>query len=117
MKSYAVGLLRDVKMGPWIVEYLERIDDTLDPYGGRFLVHGSHHELVEGEAPGDIVVIEFPHEGAAQAWYDSWAYQDILPLRTENSTSTVVLLDGVAEGHRATDILADLVPALDRRTP
>jgi len=39
------------------------------------------------------------------AWYKSDAYQQILPLRTGNSQSDVIVVDGVARTHRATDIL------------
>jgi uncharacterized protein (DUF1330 family) len=38
MPAYAVADLRDVTMGPPIVEYLQRIDATLEPFNGRFLV-------------------------------------------------------------------------------
>ena len=34
------------------------------------------------------------------------AYQEILPLRTNNSEGDVIFADGVSEGHRATDVLA-----------
>jgi len=30
MKGYGIGLLRDVRMGPEIREYLERIDELLE---------------------------------------------------------------------------------------
>ena len=33
----------------WIIEYLERIDVTLAPFGGRFRVHGARPEVLEGE--------------------------------------------------------------------
>lgn len=36
MTSYAFGHLRNVKMGPDIVAYLETIDATLAPFQGRF---------------------------------------------------------------------------------
>jgi Domain of unknown function (DUF1330) len=39
------------------------------------------------------------------AWYESAAYQKILSLRTDNSESDTFLVDGVSEGHRATDVL------------
>ena len=48
MPAYAVAHMRQVTMGPPIVEYLERIDATLAPFGGRFLVHGGKPEVVEG---------------------------------------------------------------------
>ena len=60
MTTYGVGLLQDVKMGPPIVEYLERIDATLAPFDGRFIIHGGRPELLEGMSPGTLIVIEFP---------------------------------------------------------
>lgn len=40
MSTYAIATLRNVAMGPAIIEYLERIDATLAPFGGKFVVHG-----------------------------------------------------------------------------
>jgi uncharacterized protein (DUF1330 family) len=103
--AYGVALLRDLRMGPPIVEYLQRIDATLAPYGGRFIVHGDRPSTLEGADPGTMVVIEFPDRRRAEDWYASGAYQEILPLRTENSTGTVFIVDGVRADHRATDVL------------
>jgi uncharacterized protein (DUF1330 family) len=106
MTSYAVGILNDVQMGPPIVEYLERIDATLAPFDGHFIVHGGPNEVKEGRDPGTFIVIEFPDRAAAEGWYTSAAYQAILPLRTGNSHGTVFLSDGVDRDHLATDVLA-----------
>jgi uncharacterized protein (DUF1330 family) len=103
--AYGVGLLEDVKIGPSIAEYLERIDATLAPFDGRFIVHGRQAEMLEGTDPGALIVIEFPDRFRALEWYESPGYQEILPLRTENSTSTVFIIDGVDRDHRATDVL------------
>jgi uncharacterized protein (DUF1330 family) len=103
--AYGVGLLKDVNMGPPLVEYLERIDATLAPYDGHFVVHGGPTEMLEGTDPGAVIVIEFPDRSHAQDWYASPAYREILPLRTENSTSTVFIIDGVGRDHQATDVL------------
>ena len=105
MTAYAIALLEDVKMGPPIVEYLERIDATLAPYDGRFVVHGGQQELLEGTNPGVIVAIEFADRDTARAWYQSEAYHQILPLRVNNSRSRALLIDGVEPEHRATDVL------------
>ncbi|MBW9205394.1 DUF1330 domain-containing protein [Mumia sp. zg.B53] len=105
MTAYAIAHIREITMGPDIVEYLERIDATLAPYGGRFLVHGADVRTLEGEWPGDIVIIAFPDHDHATRWYESDPYQAILPLRTENSDSVAILVDGVGDDHRATDIL------------
>jgi uncharacterized protein (DUF1330 family) len=106
MPSYAVALMRKVTMGPGIAEYLRRIDATLEPFDGRFLVHGGRAEVLEGRSSGNLIVLEFPDRERARAWYDSAAYQQILHLRTDNSESDTFFIDGVAKGHRATDVLA-----------
>jgi len=106
MSAYIVAHMREVTMGQPIVEYLERIDATLEPFGGRFIVHGSDAEVLEGDWPGFLIAIEFPDYGQARAWYDSDAYREILPLRTGNSRSDIIVVDGVDRDHRATDVLA-----------
>jgi uncharacterized protein (DUF1330 family) len=106
MNAYAIAHLRNVRVGPDIVRHLERIDATLEPFGGRFIVHGGHVDVREGEWPGTVIVIEFPDRERATAWYDSPAYQEILPLRTRNADGTAILVDGVDADHRATDVLA-----------
>jgi uncharacterized protein (DUF1330 family) len=103
--AYAIGHLRSVDVGPEIVEYLDRIDATLEPFDGRFIIHGATPEVREDAFPGTIVVIEFPDRARATEWYESDAYQAILPLRTEHADSTVFIIDGVKPGHRAPDVL------------
>ncbi|WP_433284221.1 DUF1330 domain-containing protein [Pseudonocardia sp. CA-142604] len=110
MTTYAVAHMREVTIGPAIVEYLERIDATLEPFGGRFIVHGAETTVVEGEFPGHLIVVAFPTRQQAQDWYDSPAYRAILPLRTENSIADVLLVDGVGPDHRATDVLRASAP-------
>jgi uncharacterized protein (DUF1330 family) len=106
MPTLAVANLRNVTMGPAIFEYLERIDATLEPFGGRFLVHGGPIELLEGRWSGDLIIIEFPDRDSARRWYHSAAYQAILPLRTTRAESDALLIDTVPGDHRATDALA-----------
>jgi len=105
MPAYAVAHMRQVTMGPAVVEYLQRIDATLAPFGGRFIVHGGEVEVLEGSWPGHLIVIEFPDRGRVSAWYNSDAYQQIVALRTDNSESDVIVVEGVGSEHKATDVL------------
>ena len=105
MPAYAIGHLRTVAIGPDIVEYLERIDDTLEPYEGRFIIHGAKPDVLEGDWAGDLIVIEFADLDRARAWYRSREYQRIVPLRARNADGEILLIDGVENGHRATDVL------------
>ena len=75
--------------------YRERSGATVEQHGGRFLVRGGDPQTVEGDwAPSRIVVLEFPSEEQARAWYDSAEYQEILPIREANATSRAVLVQG-----------------------
>jgi uncharacterized protein (DUF1330 family) len=105
MSAYGIAHMRQVNVGPPIVEYLRRIDATLRPFGGRFIVHGGKVEAPEGTWPGAAIVIEFPDLAAARGWYRSAAYQEILRLRTDNSESDIIIIEGVGMDHVATDVL------------
>jgi len=101
MTVYALAHLRTPTANAEVVRYLERIQETLTPYGGRFLVHGPKVEVVEGEWPGTVVILEFAKRDDAHAWYESPEYQEILPLRTNNIEADVILVDGVPPGYDA----------------
>ena len=105
MTAYAIAHMRQVTLNDEIVEYLQKIDATLAPYDGHFLVHGDEVEVIENNWPGNVIMIEFPDLATAKAWYASEAYQAILPLRLRNSESDVILVNGVSKDHLATDVL------------
>lgn len=111
--AFAIGYLRDIDFGPEIVGYLERIEATMAPYGGEFLVHGTTPVPLEGEWDGDVIIIGFPDMESARAWYASPAYQELVPLRTRNSRSMVALLEAVPPEYRAADTLARLLGRAD----
>jgi uncharacterized protein (DUF1330 family) len=108
MTAYAMAHLRTPTINDDVLEYMETIQATLDPFGGRFLVHGATVEVKEGDWPGTVVVIGFPDIEAARAWYDSDAYQAILPMRTDHIEGEALLVDGVADDYDATATAAFL---------
>lgn len=111
MPAYAIALLDDVDFNAEIVEYIRRIDATLVPFGGRFLVHGTRAEVLEGVMTSDCIVVAFPTMDHARAWYASEAYGQLVPLRARNAKGTVFLLEGVPDGYAARSLL-DKVGAL-----
>lgn len=53
MTAYAIAALRNTTVpNEEVFDYMERIQSTLDPFGGRFLVHGARLEDIEGAWPG-----------------------------------------------------------------
>ncbi len=105
MTAYAVAIVRETRFGPEIKEYLQRIDETLAPFSGRYRVHGGPYEALEGTWASDLVLIEFPSMEMARSWYESPAYRAIRPLRTGNTEGVVFLVQGVAEDHKGADLL------------
>jgi uncharacterized protein (DUF1330 family) len=105
MTAYAVAVVRETRFGPEVKEYLQRIDETLAPFSGKFRVHGGPYRPLEGSWFGDLVIIEFPSMEMAQSWYDSDAYRAIRPFRTSNTEGDVFLVQGVPDSHRGADIL------------
>jgi uncharacterized protein (DUF1330 family) len=97
--SYAVAYLRDVEFGDDIIRYMREIDDTMAPFGGEFIIHGGDLDVREGQWDGTLVMIRFPDHDSAVRWYESAAYQRILPLRLNNSASMTALVAGVKRGH------------------
>jgi uncharacterized protein (DUF1330 family) len=95
MPAYVIAHLQEAAPHPEIAEYIERIPATFEPYGGRFLVHATQHEVKEGSWPGHVVVVVFPDLDRAQAWWDSPAYREIAPLRSRHIDGDIIMVDGV----------------------
>ncbi len=74
--------------------YSARVESTFAPFGGRFIKRGGRTVPLEGDAPKGIVVIAFDSVEKAQAWYDSPAYREILPIRHRSARSRVYILEG-----------------------
>ncbi len=99
MKTYLINHLRipgDVPNNEALA-YLESVEATVAPHGGRWLAQGVG-DVIEGAWPGSVVLMEFPDRDAAMAWYNSPEYQAILPLRTRNAVSDIILIDELAQG-------------------
>ncbi|WP_432056757.1 DUF1330 domain-containing protein [Streptomyces sp. bgisy022] len=99
MPAYVIARLREAAPHPEIAEYIERIPATFEPYGGRFLVHGTAHEVKEGAWPGHVVMIGFPGPAEARAWWDSPAYREIAPLRARHIDGDIILVEGVPDDY------------------
>ncbi|RSM91695.1 DUF1330 domain-containing protein [Kibdelosporangium aridum] len=116
MTAYGIAHLRQAgPLHPEVYEYLERIQATMDPYDGKFLVHGGKMEVAEGVWPGAVVVIEFPSMEAIRDWYQSPAYQEILHLRADHLVGDLILVEGCGPDHDSAKFAAELRAAGQRR--
>src|SRR5687768_15030660 len=77
-------------------EYRKLAPAIVESYGGKYLARGNKIEVLEGDwTPKVMVVVEFESFERAKAWYDSPEYVAIRPGRQENTTSKMILVDGV----------------------
>lgn len=105
MPAYAIGLLTDVDFNAEIIEYISTIESTMKPFDGRFIVHGTHAEVLEGTMKMDCIIIEFPSIDHARRWYASDAYGKLIPLRARNSKGAIFLIDGVPVDYSAVTLV------------
>jgi uncharacterized protein (DUF1330 family) len=78
-----------------IAKYREGVFATVEKYGGRYLILGGKHEVVEGNwRPTFPVMLEFPTMEQAKRWYSSPEYTPLLKLRLEGSRSNAVFIEG-----------------------
>lgn len=65
-------------------EYRSRVPATLAPWQAELVFRGEKLSVLCGEhRHSDTVVIRFPNAEAATGWFNSAAYQALVPLRTE----------------------------------
>lgn len=76
-------------------DYKALVPDTLNAYGGEFVVRGGEQEALEGAAPSPrTVVLRFPDMAAARAWHASPEYAKAKAIRQASSTGSLLLVDG-----------------------
>lgn len=76
--------------------YREAVPPIVERYGGRYLIRGAAAESLEGEwTVPRLVVLEFADRDAAERFYRSPEYQEILPIRLGATTGTAAIVDGV----------------------
>jgi uncharacterized protein (DUF1330 family) len=77
-------------------EYREKVPAVIAANGGRYLVRGGAHQLLEGNAEFHrVIVLEFPNMAKLKAFYDSPEYQLLIELRQKSSRSSLLAVEGV----------------------
>ncbi len=96
MTAYVIGDI-DVTDPEAYRDYVALVPGTVEPFGGRFVIRGGDHEILEGEwRPHRLVMIEFPSADHARRWYQSEAYVAAMAIRHCSSTGSLVLIEGAS---------------------
>lgn len=80
-------------------EYMDLVKPAIEAVGGRYLVRGGAHKVVEGNwFPRRLVVLEFPGMDDLLNFYLSDEYQALKTLRHQSSTThAAVAVEGIEE--------------------
>jgi uncharacterized protein (DUF1330 family) len=79
-------------------EYVERVPEIVERFGGRYLARGGRAEALEGGfEPKRLVILEFPSYEQAKAWHEAAEYAPIREIRTRFSKGDLVLVEGLEE--------------------
>ncbi len=94
MAGYVIGDV-EVKDAEDYDEYRKLVAPTIERYGGRFVVRGGDHKVVEGDwAPHRLIVLEFESVARAEEWYNSEEYAPALAIRLKATESSLVIVEG-----------------------
>lgn len=78
--------------------YSAQVENTFKPYSGRYIVRGGQADVKEGfGAQGRLVMIKFDSLKQAQDWYNSNAYQQLIPIRHRSGNSRTYIVEGLPE--------------------
>jgi uncharacterized protein (DUF1330 family) len=95
MAAYVIADL-DVTNAAALENYRAKVPDTIAKYGGRFLVRGGAHEVIEGAwTPTRIVILEFPSMEALQRWYNSPEYKPLIAERKAAAATDLIAVEGL----------------------
>ncbi len=94
----SVYLIAQLNVKDWesFRKYQRGVLSTLKPVGGRILAAAGAKKL-EGEEPRELnVILEFPDAAKAQQWYDSEAYQNVIPIREASAPgANLIMVEGL----------------------
>ena len=83
----------EVKDSERLQAYIAKAPETMEPHGARMLTRGKISKHINGSRSHHVeVIFEFPSSDAIEAWYNSDAYQALIPLRDEAAEVNISVL-------------------------
>ena len=90
MSACVIGHITVKDADKW-AQYRAQVPATLAPWNAELLFRGQTGKVLAGEHQHtDTVVIRFPDPAAVDGWYQSAAYQALIPLREQAADLVLV---------------------------
>ena len=74
--------------------HLKEVMPFVERHGGRYLTKAGAHEMLEGQRPNRVVVVEFPNKQAIKDWYNDPAYRPLIAKRHAAARSVMIAVEG-----------------------
>jgi len=75
-------------------DYAKAVPSTLTAFGGEVALKGKVAEVMTGKHDFNMVgVLKFPNRSSAKNWYQSPAYQALIPNRDEAADIVIISYD------------------------
>jgi len=78
-------------------QYLDKNRPLTAQFGGRFIARGGKVDSFAGEPPKRAIIAIFESIEKAEAFRDSAAYKELIPLRDKASKYRAYITEGVAD--------------------
>ena len=78
-------------------KYMEKVKPMIESYGGEYLIRGGEIDSFETNLwkLTKMVLAKFPNKKLAMKWYYSEEYRPYKKIRLENSTSNILMVEGI----------------------
>ena len=88
--AYVIGHITIKDAEKW-AQYRSQVQATLVPWGANLVCRGKRLQVLSGEHHHtDMVVIRFPDANSVSGWFNSQAYQALIPLRNQAAEVALV---------------------------
>src|SRR5437868_4255492 len=81
MPTYIVFTKESTQAQDELDIYQSKVGETFKGHPVKILAAYGPQQVLEGDAPEGVVIVEFPSTETARAWYDSPAYQEVAEHR------------------------------------
>jgi uncharacterized protein (DUF1330 family) len=95
MPAYIVSTREKTRNTAKLEQYKKQAPASFQQHTATFRAYNGRHEVLEGSAIEDIIILEFPSYEEAEAWYHSPAYQAASEHRFQGGDYRCILTEGL----------------------
>jgi len=91
--TYVVVTIKKVLDIEAFRDYASRVAPIIERHGGKYVAVDKSPDVRSGEWPFvRTVIVAYPNYKAAQSWYDSAEYQQIIPIRMRAIDANIAIV-------------------------